>query len=127
MRKVIAVILLILLVSCSNNIKIHKEIGENLARDSMQVLEMVESFINDDEPLDKKVLDKYTEVYFEEVDGSFNGTIDIETELFLETYQVIEQAEDFQLLESGKSKFESLKEKIIHIIENGERKPYEQE
>lgn len=122
MRKILLVLFTaFLLAGCSDDTdagghKIHKSIDENLAIDTIQVVEVVDNAVENGEELDHKVLERYVEVYEEK----FNDFNDVDKGLYVQGKLIAQQAESFSTLESSKKNFNLFKEHILYYIEHGE-------
>lgn len=122
MKRVLFV-LLIVLAGCSSGVKIHEDVYDDLAMDSLQVFEILEQAADrqeqPNEPEQEVInayIDKYGQQYENRLLEGINSGIYVSTEM------AIEYLNKNASLGSSKDGVLDFKENVIYYIENGERK-----
>lgn len=124
MRKVLFILVAVLfLAACGEKeIEIHESVYNDLATDSLQVLEILEEKSDEQEELsesDRNILDTYIEKYGRQYENhlleGINSTIYVATEL------EIEFLSDKTILASSQGSVDTTKENVLYYIENGDR------
>lgn len=110
-----------LVKSDNDKLTVHENIREELAIDTIEVLDVLEESIVNKEPLDEDIIEQYEERYIDLVesdeDAAFTGE---ESALFTFTNLLAVQAEDFKEIENREENFGMLKESLLYFIEHGE-------
>lgn len=115
---------LMLLVACSS--KVHENISEEMAKDTEQILDIMDSAIDEERDLTDRelsVFEQYLATYNAKLDNpdlAVGGLTEEEERLLIVTSMVIETPEIFMTLESDIERYESMKEQIKNVIKTGE-------
>ncbi len=115
-----------MLYGCSNETKIHENINEELAQDSLQVMSIIEKSVEQDHTSDElddsdyKKLFSYKNKYLNQED-SFMVIGEADDDIITFTLGTISRYSDSGLLESDKKDFLENKENVEKIIEQGKK------
>ncbi|MEH7383059.1 hypothetical protein V7138_21530 [Bacillus sp. JJ1533] len=105
------------LFGCSSNI--HKNISENMARDTEQILSIFDSTIEEDKDLTEK--DKEVMLHYQAAYGVDTSKLsEEENRLYLLTEKLIRTPKLFITLESDKDRYQQTKKIIHNVIKTGE-------
>ncbi|WBX80133.1 hypothetical protein PD280_21450 [Virgibacillus salarius] len=121
---VLGVIVIVMLAGCSSETKIHENINEELAKDSLQVMSIIEKAVEQDQTSDElddsdyKKLVSYKDKYLNPED-SFMVICEADDDIITFTLGTISQYSNSGLLESDKKDFLENKENVEKIIEQG--------
>ncbi|WP_155974832.1 hypothetical protein [Virgibacillus sp. CM-4] len=121
---VLSILITLMLFGCSNETKIHENINEELAQDSLQVMSIIEKAVEQDQTSDElddsdyKKLVSYKDKYLNP-DDSFVVIGEADDDIITFTLGTISQYSDSGLLESDKKDFLKNKENVEKIIEQG--------
>ncbi|HEY4554367.1 MAG TPA: hypothetical protein VIG80_14340 [Bacillaceae bacterium] len=117
-------VIFIVLTGCGN--KVHKNIGQEMADDTEQIISIFEKNIKDNSDLserDKKVFEEYKIKYgamSKEPDSSSLKLTEEENRLYILTRNMIDMYDFYTTLKSDHEKFDNMKESIRTVIKTGE-------
>ena len=119
-RKYLIVLSLMFLVACGSGgtITVHVDIDDDLARDSNQIVELMEKIVTENEE-DDSLFDQYLEKHLFSEEENYNEQ---ELNLVIHTSSMIRNyiAGDYDGLESNKQQFYDDEESFYKILETGE-------
>jgi len=118
MKKVLLFLsVMIVLFGCSA--KVHKNISEDMAKDTEQILSIFDKAIEEDEDISEK--DKEIMLHYQAAYGADTSKLsEEENRLYILTEKLIDTPELFITLESDKERFQQSKKEIQNVIKTGE-------
>ncbi|WP_346207597.1 hypothetical protein NSS91_15945 [Caldifermentibacillus hisashii] len=136
MKKVLVFVvfaLTLILTGCSEQqskneeeLKVNENIGEDMAIDTEQILDIMDSVIEENRDLTERELLVFEQYYikyngiYENPESAAEPMTEEEERLFILTKNIIENPELYYTLESDKEAYKSQKKQIKNVIETGQ-------
>jgi hypothetical protein len=120
MKRILVLGVLLFLVACSNNLEVHENVDESLARDTMQVIEIMEKLAKYGEQPNKeqqKTFDSYLDKYKKY--GEIQFLNDINGQIYNAMESNLYFLDRDLSLDSASQDVEDLREVVTHYIKYG--------